>query len=96
MRQQMLVKLQREIKQIRDSQRSGYVQGYGSKDLVAMEDSELFKKPDASAGGGSSGGGNSSEGGRTGGRNQNMTEEHRAALYVIKERDHQLVCFKYL
>ena len=83
LRQQMLVKLQREIHAMKEQQRAGYVQGYQGKQLATMEESDMFKPKDPGVDGPMGVGG----GGYHGGRNQNMTEEHRAALHVLKERD---------
>jgi hypothetical protein len=85
LRQQVLLKFQREIRAINDAQRTGLVPDYQAFQLVSMEESELFKSNGKSNNEAYGGGG----GGYIGGR-QNMTDEHRTALHKIKERDSQM------
>jgi len=85
LRQQVLLKFQREIRAINDAQRTGLVPDYQAFQLVTMEESELFKSNGKTSHESYGGGG----GGYIGGR-QNMTDEHRTALHKIKERDTQM------
>lgn len=96
-RQQILMKLQMEITNIKEAQRAGYVKGYQAIQISSMEDSELFKPNHA---GNASKIKDFSDDGEersnassvvTGSRNNNMTDEHRLQLHAIKERDTQIV-----
>jgi len=72
-RQQILVDMRLEIEKIREMQRKGYNKNYSTVQMTRMEDSELFRGPQA--------------GGTTGGRNNDMTSEHRSQLQALKQRD---------
>eukprot|EP00981_Chlorochromonas_danica_P012273 scaffold4731_cov175-Ochromonas_danica.AAC.19 len=98
-RQQMVVNLQQSIQEIKDIQRGGYVKGYVAKRMATMEESELFRKPggtDLESGGGGvnpMSPSKTADGKKTvtrsviGTRNNNMTDEHRQALMLIRDRD---------
>lgn len=79
-----------EIQGIKEVQRSGYVKsggmgkGYEAVRQVDMADSELFRKPK---------GGESRTSGVHGGRNLDMTDQHRQQLQMIKNRDAELVSY---
>eukprot|EP01033_Poteriospumella_lacustris_P012152 gene12152-8695_t len=93
--------LQMSIQAIKDSQRSGFVKGIETKRMVTMEESELFKKRDIETGnpnnpnGTSAGtaagaaGFNSTGPPRMGARNNQMTDQQRAQLMMIKDRDQE-------
>lgn len=92
--------LQMSIQAIKDSQRSGFVKGIETKRMVTMEESELFKKRDIETGnpnnpngtGASTAAGTAlggTGGPRMGARNNQMTDQQRAQLMMIKERDQE-------
>lgn len=83
------------IQAIKDSQRSGFVKGIETKRMVTMEESELFKKKDIESGvpTGTNTDANVSggvpTGSRIGARNNQMTDQQRAQLMMIRERDQE-------
>ena len=98
-RQTIVVQMQKSIQELKDMQRSGFVKGIETKRMVTMEESELFKKRDVETGGAgvaapggvvTAGGGGMPTRGITGQRNNNMTDNQRAQLMAVKERDHQI------
>jgi len=98
MRQQILMKLQMEITNIKEAQRAGYVKGYQAVQISSMEDSELFKPvPGGNAAKNRDWASEDGEERRnassvvTGSRNNNMTDEHRLQLHALKERDTLIV-----
>jgi len=93
-REQVLKSLQIEIQRIKDIQRAGLVKEYQGKELDTLEESELFNPRNKAAAGG---GGDGSSGdnlprprGVVGKRNNNMTDEDRVKLQLLKERDTQI------
>lgn len=90
--------MQVSIQAIKDSQRSGFVKGIETKRMVTMEESELFAKRDLESGAvGASNAGSSGTTGpngmptgpRIGARNNQMTEQQRGQLMMIRERDQE-------
>jgi hypothetical protein len=90
--------MQVSIQAIKDSQRSGFVKGIETKRMVTMEESELFAKRDVESGAvGASNAGSSGTTGpngmptgpRIGARNNQMTEQQRGQLMMIRERDQE-------
>ncbi len=63
----------------------GFVKGYQATNLVAMADSEMFKGADLRSPGAPK------SAGVYGRRNNDMTDQHRAQLHLLKERDMQIV-----
>lgn len=93
-RQNMLVELQSEIQNLKEQQRAGYVKGYKGHQIVKMEDSELFRlPPPATAADGSILPTIPPPRGVTGSRNNNMTEQQKMSLMIIKDRDAKIVRF---
>lgn len=91
-RQQMLVSLQANIQEIKDIQRSGYVKAYAGRRIATMEESEMFRKRDIETGPAVLGGPSTSTtaSGVVGSRNNNMTDQHRQALLMIRDRDSKI------
>lgn len=91
--------LQMSIQAIKDSQRSGFVKGIETKRMLTMEESDLFKKRDIETGGDPNNPNNSMSsatasavggtGPRIGARNNQMTDQQRAQLMMLKERDQE-------
>lgn len=84
-RLRILTMLQRDIEEIKDNQRAGYVADYKPRILVSMEESELFNAPLGLEEG---------KGTKTSPASRNvemMTDQHRAGLQMLKERDAVIV-----
>jgi SYP7 family syntaxin len=101
LRKNMVEQLQLEISSIRDVQRSGYVKGYESQQrFVNMEDSEIFKSPSkSSTKDGKDGKGKSladdldarsSQSGTVKARNNNLTNDQKQQLQLIRDRDQKI------
>lgn len=78
-RLQTLTQLQQEIQGIKDFHRAGYVKGYQSKQLTALEDSELFRVEE----------GNATRGGVASPAvpRQDITDSNRHGLQLIRDKD---------
>lgn len=83
-RRQIVVDMQSEIQSIKDFQRAGFVKGYQATNMVAMADSEMFKGADLRSPGAPK------SSGVYGRRNNDMTDQHRTQLHLLKERDMQI------
>ena len=93
-RQNMVQGLQLEIQGLRDIQRSGYIKGYQAIAMPTMENSGMFRnKDDIEAVKGDS---HVNSGVVSGNRNVEMTDQHRAQLQKIKERDVVIVSYPHL
>lgn len=89
-RQNIVVALQRSIQDIKDSQRSGFVKGIETKRMVTMEESDMFKKRDIETGSQQPGAPPTVQPtGIHGTRNNNMTDQQRGQLMLIRERDRE-------
>eukprot|EP01041_Mallomonas_annulata_P009789 gene9789-20360_t len=82
-RQQIIVQLQQEIQGIKDFQRAGYIKGYQTYQLATMDDSELFRAPQALE----EGVGAPNAGVQRGVKQQEITDENRLALQLIRDKD---------
>mmetsp|Transcript_347 Transcript_347/g.338 ORF Transcript_347/g.338 Transcript_347/m.338 type:complete len:287 (+) Transcript_347:118-978(+) len=79
-RQLILQQLQQEIQSIKDFQKAGFIKGYQAYTMSNMEDSELFRGGDGASSGVVS----------STGKQQEMTDQNRLALQMIKEKDNQI------
>jgi syntaxin of plants SYP7 len=92
-REQILTSIQTEIQRVKEIQRAGFVQEYKGVQLKRFEDSELFNSKNHENGdekGAEDGDLPRPRGVVTGSRNNNMTDQQRVQLQMVKERDAQI------
>ncbi len=91
-RQSILVRLQLEIREIKEMQRANYVPGYQMTRIVEMKNSEMFKPTTGTDGKpGDTTTATGGRGGISGSRNNNMTEQHAQQLITLRRRDEEIV-----
>jgi hypothetical protein len=95
-RGQMVVQLQQMIQNLKDLQRQGFVKGYQGQRIATMEESDMFKKRDIESGTVVDSKGTVTKNpmqakGVMGVRNNDMTDQHRQQLMLIRERDAKIV-----